>query len=251
MKADVIKPVILKAGIPLAISVAGFIWAKIVATRRKVGESSESEPCDEEQMSLEVQEMPGIREEEVVLGLGRLLQGLQERQWKLETQFLRYCELRDREALLLEMGNLLELELGQVEALTREVMSMESEHKRVAEIALEYAEVLEEMQCLRSENQAMQRRVKKLLRKVKGQSGFMQESNLRIEAQEREISSTRSTLVCVRDAVKKMEGEVRELRRVMEQMRQEKDDLQIRLNSVEESVLKVRKLYPSAAFELT
>lgn len=240
-RADVIKPVILKAGIPLALSLAGFIWAKIVATRRNAGEGSESEPCNEEQMSLDVQDKPGMIREEL-LGLGRMLQGLQQREWKLEMQFRRYCELREREALLLEIGNSLELELGRVEALSREVVSMECEHKRVAEIALEYAEVLEEMRCLRLENQAMQSKVKKLLRKVKGQSSFIQDSNLRIEAQEREISSTQSTLESVRDAVKKMEGEVRELRAVMEQMRQEKDDLRIRLNSVEESVLQVMKL---------
>lgn len=244
-KAEVVKPVILQVGIPLVVSVAGFICAKIIAARRKPGESirsAESESCDEEEMSLDAQDKLRLQEE--ILGLGRMLESLQEREWKLEMQFLRYCELRDREALLLEIKNSLELELGRVEALSREVVSVDREHRSLAEIALEYVKLLEEMRSLRSENRAMQRKVKKLLRKARRQSDFMRDSNLRIKAQEREISSTRLLLESERDAVKKMEGEVREMRRVMKRLQQEKDELRIGLSSIEGSVLKVRKLYP-------
>lgn len=237
--ADVIKAAIMKAGIPLAISMAGLIWAKKIATRIKTSESfgsRDSDSCDEERMSSEVPDIPGFGEE--ILGLGGILQSLHDQEWKLEMEFLPNCELRDREDLLQ-----LELALGRVEALSQEVLAMEAEHRRVAEIALVYDKVLEEMQCLKSESGEVQRTVKKLSREVT-------ESNLRMEAREREILGIRSKLENERDAVKRMEGEVKELRSVLEQLQQENNGLRIKFSSVEESVLKVRKLYPFPASEL-
>ncbi|PKI57654.1 protein CHUP1, chloroplastic [Punica granatum] len=242
-KVDVIKPVILKAGIPLVIAVGSFIWAKTIAARRNSSDQSicvvDADSCNEEGTSSEIGDKLGFQEE--VLGLGRLVEGLQERERKLEMQFLRYCELRDREALLQEMGNTLELELGRTEALSREVSSIEAEHKRAAEIALQYVKVLQEMQCLKSENKVTQRKVKRLLRKVKQQSDLVRDGNRRIEAQEKDTSRTRLELEGERDAIQKLEGEIRELRQVLEKLRQEKDEMGIKLNSVEESVLKTKR----------
>ncbi|KAK4740517.1 hypothetical protein SAY87_032364 [Trapa incisa] len=242
-KVDAIKPVILKAGIPLAISIVGFVCSKFIAGRRRadsICHESRDEEEEEGEMGLVVHDHKSGTHEEI-LGLGRILERLQERAWSMEMKFLRYCELRDREALLLEVKRSVEMEIGRVESMSREVKAMELEQKRVVEIELEYVNVIEEMRCLRLENAAMQRKVRRLMRKVKEQSDFMRDSKLRIKAQEREISSARSTLENERDDLKKMEGEIGEMRRAMKQLQQEKDQLWVGLSSMEGSVLKMKQ----------
>ncbi|KAM2779366.1 hypothetical protein COP1_014648 [Malus domestica] len=127
-KADIIiKPVLLKAGIPLALSVAGFICAKIVANpsvnlkgssleiddqvcsletnspkfRYEDGLHSFSSTCMHSTECLEIQDNKRKLEEEISR-LRIRLDELQKRESELELQFIRYCDLKEQESVLME-----------------------------------------------------------------------------------------------------------------------------------------------------
>ncbi|KAM2549477.1 hypothetical protein TB1_013841 [Malus domestica] len=149
-KADIIiKPVLLKAGIPLALSVAGFICAKIVANpsvnpkgssletddqvcsletnspkfRYEDGLHSFSSTCMHSTECLEIQDNKRELEEEISR-LRIRLDELQKRESELELQFIRYCDLKEQESVLMEVSNMLLLLVARVEFLEREAVGV-------------------------------------------------------------------------------------------------------------------------------
>ncbi|KAL0410010.1 UNVERIFIED_CONTAM: hypothetical protein Slati_3590700 [Sesamum latifolium] len=136
----IMKPVLLKAGIPLAISLAGFVVARIVARkswtlptassalsqRQETGSSVEDDRVSESSVvdySCELQE--------VILGLRSRIEEMQDRELQLEKRFLRYQDLKDQETVLMELQNKLMLEMNRVEFMWREISTLEAENQRL------------------------------------------------------------------------------------------------------------------------
>lgn len=231
-KIEVLKPVILKAGIPLVMSVSGLIWAKIIARKR----SSRLRLClapSQDDDSFRSKYSEALKEddegncersslEEEVLSLRRLVEIVQEKEGKLEMQFLRFCELKDRETVIMEMGTMLKMDMSRVEIMNTEAT------------LIEYSKALEKME---SENRVLKRKVTKLCRIVKQQSSLIRENKERIAAQERKAKMS------VEDEnrdLKKIEDDIRELRRSLEEMMNlEKCEIWDKMSLVEESVSKV------------
>ena len=281
-KPEVIKPVFLKVGIPLALSLAGFIYARIITKRRINPEASSGETpvsplqtdfqeefrgegsrnstsstCgeDEEQIvtsthimnlirSSEVEERTAYEEE--ILGLRTRIEELQKREWELERQFLRFCDLKEQESVLMEIRNMLLLETFYVEFLDREISSMGAENKRVKNIVMEYLRVVEQLEHWKSQNGLLQRKVKRLLRKTKGQAKIIREKDLKIEAKDSEIKRNGEVLHGRSNVIKKLEDEVRELKSVTDQLQEQKDELSKKLELAENSnssISRVCKFY--------
>ncbi|XWS43495.1 hypothetical protein CRYUN_Cryun16bG0109000 [Craigia yunnanensis] len=276
-KAQVIKPVLLKAGIPLVLSLAGFIYVRIIAKRRinsaassvetpvsplqtdsqeefrgEGSRNSTSSTCgeDEEKIvtsthimnlirSSEVQERTAYEEE--ILGLRTRIEELQKREWELESQFLRFCDLKEHESVLMELKNMLLLETFYVELLDREISSMEVENKRVKNIVMEYLGVVEQLEHCKSQNGLLQRKVKRLLRKTKGQAKIIREKDLKIEAKDAEIKRDGEVLEGRFDVIKKLEDEVRQLKSLTDQLQEQKDELSKKLELAENSNSSISK----------
>ncbi|XP_022747240.1 protein CHUP1, chloroplastic [Durio zibethinus] len=266
-KAEVIKPTLLKAGISLAISVTGFICARIIAKRRvnpaassvetqvspletdsqedSRGDgsgNSTSSTCgeDEEKInSSEIQERTAYEEE--IVGLRMRIEELQKREWELERQFHRFCDLKEQESVLMELRNMLLLETFYVELLDREISSLEAENIRAKNIVMEYLRAVEQVEHWKTQNGLLQRKVKRVLRKTKGQAKIIREKDLKIGAKDAEIKRNGKVLEGRSNVVKKLEDEVMELKSLTEQLQEQKNELSNKLELLENSHSSISK----------
>ncbi|KAI3433973.1 Peptidylprolyl isomerase [Psidium guajava] len=269
----IMKPVFLKAGVPLFLSMAGFICARILWRRGSTMQSKSSRDqanvndsdgedggYDEYQSSpslyftctdlTEDEERPATNprcligvwnqstrdcEGEEMLALTSSVRDLQERELKLEMQFLRYFNLKERESALMETGHALRLGMSRLELLDREVSHMEEEGKRMANMAAEYFKVMEELHYWTPQNERLHRKAKKLLRKVKQQSRVLRENDLRIEKREMETLKTQRALELKRNDVERMEGEIDGLKAMLDRSERDKHELRIELSLAQTS----------------
>lgn len=264
-KTQVIKPLFLKAGIPLALSVAGFIYARIVSRRNIISENpsletkldslenfdshevflNNSAKVDEEHMITSSQASSSIESSDLshdkasfegeLLGFRNRIEKLQERVLALETQFLQCLAMKDEEALLMEIKNKLVVEAAHVEFLDREVSSMEAEKERFENLVVEYLRILQQLKFTKLENGFLRRKVKRISKKMKEQSSLVREKDLKIEATEAEILRCYDELETRASIINKMEDEVRELHTTVDQLQEEKNELLLKLNPAENS----------------
>ncbi|KAI4300389.1 hypothetical protein L6164_033774 [Bauhinia variegata] len=268
-KAEVLRPVILKAGVPLAVSVVGFIYAWIMArkTLSKASSSSETPPNSPEinsQEGLQCEEsfhilssMADIEEpnpmdssmvlagsstthvnpcfEQELANLRSRIENLRMKELALSLQFDRYCDLKDQESLLLEMRNVLSLENARVEFLDREISTMEAENKRLEKFMVQYLRAIEQIEHWKSETGLLQRKLKKLVRKSKAKSRLIKEQTLKIEAEQAEILRTHDALQTRTIVITKLEDEIRELQRVLDQLQNEKNELLKKVDAAEKA----------------
>ncbi|KAL5809404.1 hypothetical protein ACOSQ3_030095 [Xanthoceras sorbifolium] len=267
-KAQVMKPVLFKAAIPLAISVAGFIYARIIARRATIfaidpkrSDSSEELTDDESCHSQEDGQIipsahfmssmavSGYQEkldyddyEQEVSDLRRRVEELREREWETKMQFARYRDLKDQESVLRELKNMLLLEGAYVEFLDREISSMEAENKMVNNLVVEYLKILEQLEHWKSQSGLLQRKVKKLLKKTKEQSRIIREKNAKLDAREAEFLRNNDELERKSNAVKKLKDEVGYLQAVIDQLQEQKSELMNKLHLIEQSNSSISKL---------
>ncbi|VVA09377.1 PREDICTED: CHUP1 [Prunus dulcis] len=270
----IIKPMLLKTGIPLALSVVGFICAKLMAKRSLNPKESLSEADDQVLRdgdsfhsfsstcvfsmedhepiimdanvmnlaeSLEIGYNKHELEEEIsFLRIG--LDDLQNRESELEMQFIHYCDLKEKKSVVVELRNMLLLEMAHVEFFNREFSSMEAESQRLQKLVVEYLRILEQLEYWKSENGFLQRKVKKLLRKASWQSRIMQKQDLKLEAWEAEVLRIYDVLETRTKVIKKLEDEVGELRVVLDQVQDEKNVLLEKLELAEKSASSISKI---------
>ncbi|XP_047174629.1 protein CHUP1, chloroplastic-like [Vigna umbellata] len=262
LKPDNFKPLILKAGVPLAASLAGFIYAwilakknlsskvfsspengchspKITSHQRAKHESFDSLSYVEDgESSTPMNRLVMIHDkkscsEHEITGLRNQIEGLQMRELAMRLQFELYCEMKAQESLLVEVRNMLSLENDRAEFLSKEISSIETETMKLESFVVHYMSVVEQLQYWRSQNRVLQRRVQKLLRDSKGKSRLIKVQALMIKEKEEELLRNHEdfqTRVCV---INKLEGEIRELRRILEQMEEEKKEVVKKLERAE------------------
>ncbi|KAF8397783.1 hypothetical protein HHK36_016705 [Tetracentron sinense] len=263
-KAEFMKPIFLKAGIPLALSVAGLIYSMITTRRKSLRKASTQENqessletnCQDEFMDQEsfhslnstflhgeegeeqiitdtqitcVVESLRIRDrpdlEEEILGLRCRVDALQEREWELEMRFLHYCGLKERELILMELRNIMLLEIAHVEYLGLEVLSMEAENRRVEALVIEYFKIAEQLKSAISDNRLLRRKVKKLLRMTRENSRVLRQQASKIQAKETEVSRSHEELERREHVIKELNDEISELRIIVDQLQEEKKEI--------------------------
>ncbi|EEF42826.1 conserved hypothetical protein [Ricinus communis] len=242
-KTEVMKPLFLKAGIPLALSVASFIYARIISRRVVIsdrpkvcsleanngsieafrdnqessirGLSSLTSPIkdDEEAMitsshDLSSTENSDITAQEQVLGLRSRVEELQKRELDLEMKFLRYHVMKEQELVLMELKNMLVLEAARLESLDREISSIEAEKERFQNLVADYFGVLEQIECVKLENRLLRRKAKRLSKKTMEQSRIIREKNSKIDAAESEILSFCNEIETRSNVIKKLEDDI-------------------------------------------
>ncbi|GFZ02451.1 hypothetical protein Acr_15g0010590 [Actinidia rufa] len=189
-KVEVMKPVLLKAGIPLAISVAGFIFARLTTRKSSVSKAlnfektqvnrlttcPHEEPRDEETFySLDSMFSPSMEDEkqhiltgthidfdaeEENLGLKRRIQELQEGWWQLETRFFHYCKMKEQEKVLMELQNNMLLELARVLSFWKEsFIHWKPNNRRFEALVVEYLKMLEQLGFARRENGLLRKKI--------------------------------------------------------------------------------------------
>ncbi|KAK7337159.1 hypothetical protein VNO77_17720 [Canavalia gladiata] len=272
-KSEALKPVFLKAGVPLAVSFAGFIYAWIMAKKSLSKTSSlttneanspetnsnheptHEESClshslssmdDEEGHTITtsmdgsvvaenslIHDTPCLEEE--INGLRSRIEGMQMRELALSLQFDHYCDMKEQESVIGEIKNMLSLETARVDFLDREISSMEKENKRLESFAVQYLRVIKQIQHWKSENRMLRRKFQKLLRKSKAQTRLAKEQALKIRVEEEEILRNRDALETKVNVIGKLEDKMKELQRVLGELQNEKNELLKKLDTAEKS----------------
>ncbi|KAG8376642.1 hypothetical protein BUALT_Bualt09G0084700 [Buddleja alternifolia] len=262
-KMEVIKPVFIKAGIPLAITLAGCVFAKIAARKSSLPESrvdsqeidtfevngdedrsfhsldSETVPCAEADYTEDYYHKntieSSVTKRDEVLGLRSRIEEIQDREWQLEKRFLRYQELKDQEMVLMELHNKFLVETNRVEFLGREISLLEAENRRFENVAMEVLKVLRMLEVSRSENEKLRVRVKKLSGRTQEQFRVLRKQSLKIGFQEKEISKNQKEVEVKDDCIRLMEDEIMKLKIIIEILQEDKTELSDKLRVAEES----------------
>ncbi|XP_020202748.1 protein CHUP1, chloroplastic [Cajanus cajan] len=258
-----LKPLILKGGVPLAASLAGLIYAWIIAKKTwstKVSSLPQNE-CDDSPKTKHEESFNNLSfvededssssvlsgslvihennnnpclEKEIITCLRTQVEGLQMRELALRLQFELYCEMKEQESLLAEVKNKLSLENDRVEILSKEISSIETETMRLESFVVQYTMVVEQLEYWKSQNRVLQRRVQKLVREVKAKSRLIKGQALKIKEKEEEILRNNDELQTRVSVINKLEDEVKELQRVLDQLEDEKNEVLKKLETAEE-----------------
>ncbi|KAI4341322.1 hypothetical protein MLD38_026057 [Melastoma candidum] len=250
------RPLLLKAGVSLFISVSGFLCARIIiiaAVRRRrteratasvnksfgvddrvddtqvdveddgslcsdrlISNCTDSDHIEHDLLIEDSQSLVNLQ----LLALSSVITNLRERELNLESRFLRYCELREQESELLEIGFSLLLEWDRLESLSREVSRIEEDVKFLAEFTEECRKALEEVGYTgRVEKLRLCSKLKKVKQRVEEGRIKLKEGRLKIEEKERELAESmkennelREKLAAVEKSVEAEEKELVHLR---------------------------------------
>ncbi|KAL9393781.1 hypothetical protein Peur_013066 [Populus x canadensis] len=279
-KTEVMKPLFLKAGIPLVLSAAGFVYARIVLRRSTIAKpfplqttvspvldtidsnddfideasihslQSTSSPIkddDQEHMITSSQVCSStvashIHFEEEILGLKNEIEELQKRERSLAMQFLRYRVMKEQDSVLEELKNMLLLETARVKFLDREISLIEAQTQGFEIFMVECRRVLEQIEFAKKDNRLLERKVKKLSRRTREQSRVIGEKNARINGLEAEIMRFCDALEMRTDVIKKLDDEVREFEAVVNRLQEEKNDLLVKLDAAESPASLISKI---------
>lgn len=275
IKMELMKPVLLKAGIPIAVSVAGFILARFTLGRKNTGFkdsanefqlNNPTELCNDQESccddldiiegdqcltnihdmySLETLHAQNIRElEEEIVCLKGKVQDLEGRELELKFRFLDYLEMKDQEMELTGLENRYSLEILKSEFLDRELLSMEAETKRFESMVITFLKLSRQLQNFLLENKVLYKVIRRLLRKAKEMSHVMQRKNKEIEAGKTEISWNHEELSRRSDRISVLESKLLEMKHITEKQEEENKELVNKLNLAENSAsLKVCSMY--------
>ncbi|KAK7245016.1 hypothetical protein RIF29_39846 [Crotalaria pallida] len=254
-KGEIIKPIILKAGVPLAVSIASLLYAWIMAKKSiskasyslpdATNSSNQSEESFDSVASIEdvyanvvpdssvIEDTPCLEQE--IACLRSRFEGMKMRELALRFQFDQYSILKDQESMLKDMNNMLALETARIEFLDKEISTMERENKRLENFLVHYIKLNEQIEYWKSGNRMLQRKFQRLLRKSKAQSRLAKEQALKIKAEEAEVLRSQDALQIKNDIIDKLEGEIRGLQRVLDQLQDEKNELLNKLDIAEKS----------------
>ncbi|XP_038904867.1 myosin-10 [Benincasa hispida] len=240
-KTDNLGPMFLKVGIPLAISAAGGICAimmakgsfptslnlfkpksKLMKNENFHSHNHSSSISFEEEEILETEgEKPNV--EEVILSIKGRVEDLERKELDIERQFIWYQNLKEREALLVELKNTLLLDIAHINFLEKEILLMEEENKRFESLVTEYLGVSEQLEGQKTENKLLEREVKKLKKRLKDQSKIIREKNLKIEDSKTQLWRNNEEMETKKRMIEKLGKEVKELKMQMDQLQEDKN----------------------------
>lgn len=229
-KVALLKPVLLKAGIPLAISVAGLICARMLKFQKRSNLKDLTEFKDKDNCSCE-----DTHAEQATDRLVPETQSINEFKLEFELRFARFCDLKNQEMVLLKIENCLMLEMARVELLDRELLLLEAENKRFEGMVTQFLKLLEQLQFFKSENGLLQTKISRILRKAKRRSRVMCDKDLQIEECKAEIVQNREELDRRVDRINVLESKVMELEISTEELKEEMNGLLNKLDIAEKS----------------
>lgn len=265
-KIELMKPVFLKAGIPIAISVAGFVLARFTFGRKSSGLkdlenefefSSPPDLCNDQESchddldiieddryltnihdmsSLDTSRAQNMQElEEQIVCLKGKVQDLEGREFELKIRFLHFLEMKDQEMELRELENCLSLEILKSEFLDRELLAMEAETKRFEGMVMDFLELARQLQISILESKVLYKIIRRLLSKAKEMSHVMQRKNKEIDDGQAEMSRNNEELSRRADKISVLENELLEMRHITEKQEEENTELVNKLNLAENS----------------
>ncbi|KAK9126538.1 hypothetical protein Scep_015384 [Stephania cephalantha] len=263
-KSALMNPNLLKVGVPFAVALGALVYSVTRTGRRLEPEESSSSSskgktsCDENEMQEEFQNQEssqeqeeeeeeekegklirhahvvnssrtiGIREcylEEEMLHLINKLKALQEREEDIEKRFIRYCNSKEQESVLMELQHMLALESAHVEFLNTMIKSAEDENQRLEVFLVEFLGAIEQIELARRENKFLKTKVKKLSRSMRQQSHLVSQQASTLQDREAELLAFHKELERREQIIKECQEEIVDLKRLADQLEKEKREL--------------------------
>lgn len=242
------KPVILKVGVALVLSATGLILARFVSRKEDNHVPSSASNLESTSSSSRIndgeQEEETEMQEQEIVGLKSRLEELQRKEYEMELRFERYCNMKEREVMLMEQQTMLRLEKTQLDFLRRELSAIEEEHKRGQDLVIVFLKLVGEIQELRTENWFLEEQAKKLRRRGKQLHSVVKEKSRKSIAVEKELLKCVDELEMKNGVVKELEGEVKDLKARVDVL-QEKEEVSMKSSEMvsAEDYRKVLKEY--------
>ncbi|CAI9270829.1 unnamed protein product [Lactuca saligna] len=215
---ELIKSILIMVGIPLAFSIIARIKnRKISSFQDKIQETEYDRNHLKDQ----------------ILNLKTKIEELQKLEKEIEDRFFEVINLKDQEYALMEIQNNLVIEKERAAFMEREVSSMDVETKKFDEVVIEYLNALYELQSSRTENSMLRKRIKKLLKKTRESSKLMRDQNSKIKTREVEMLHIEAELKRKDIAIEGFKHEVDEMRAMISQLQDEKDEVSNKLDTAE------------------
>lgn len=224
------NPWLVKAGIPLILSATAFIAAKILSNR--------ASPVSQEEEELQA----GSPSVEIETDLVEILEELKRREYELEKRFLIYQDMKERESTDMDIRNKLCMEMKRLEFLAREASLMEAEAKRMENLMVEYLRVVKKLATSGWEKGLLQKKARKLRKRVGEKSKVVKEQSFCIKARDEEMMRSQRELERKSEVIVELENEVRLIKGVADQLNEEKIEILGKLEMVERSALAKPKI---------
>ncbi|EFH55879.1 predicted protein [Arabidopsis lyrata subsp. lyrata] len=231
------KPVILRVCVAIVLSATGLILARFVSrnednevTSSTSNPESSSSPSRRNDQEEETESVDHQKQE--ILSLKSRFEELKRKEYEMELQFERFCNLKDQEVMLMEHKSMLSLEKSQLDFFRKEVLAMEEEHKRGQDLVIVYLKLVGEIQELRSENGLLEGKAKKLRRRSKQLYRVANEKSRRIIGVEKEFLKCVDELETKNYILKELEGEVKDMKAYVDVLQEEKEELFIKSSNL-------------------
>ncbi|KMT06428.1 hypothetical protein BVRB_7g161020 [Beta vulgaris subsp. vulgaris] len=245
-RTQIVKPLLVKAGISAVLSVAAYMGAKLIAKRSVYSQeichldslnTTSFNQYQEERhnASMQIIENNSTNLEEKLLDLEIHIEGLQKRERDLKRQLLQYREMKEKEFMLMEIRYKMMLEKTRAEFMLREVSSVQDESQRMGSLILEYIRVVNKLEDCKKENGLLMKKARKLCKRARQRLKIIREQKLRIEAREEVLVSNQEELQRKDDDIQEFEDKVSQMKEVIDHLQREKIEISNNLDIAHKS----------------
>ncbi|KAK9723948.1 hypothetical protein RND81_05G036300 [Saponaria officinalis] len=246
------KPLIVKAGISVAFSIAAYIFAKSISKRSdlSIEQSSirsqkarhEKEPLGDSESFLnlnstteDLQNAYISNLENKLVDLESQLEYLQNTKFDMESRYMRYRDLKEKEFVLTKIRNEMLLEKTRAEFMLNEICLAEEENKKIGGLVINFIELLCKFHGLKTENLLLQRKAKNLCRRASHRLMIIRQQKLLIESKNGELINNLKEIERRDYVIQDFEEETKELKEVIDHLQREKIELTNKVDVVEKS----------------
>ncbi|KAL2896779.1 Protein CHUP1 chloroplastic [Bienertia sinuspersici] len=230
-RQKMVNPLLVKAGIPAAISIAAYICSRIISKRSNSSLSSIPSSMinsrqnihivqRDENAGLQLLGHNGRNLEDKLLEQEIHIEGLQQRERDLKRRLLRYQAMKEKEFMLMELRNKMMLEKTRAEFLLKEISLVQDESKRMGGLILEYMKLVHKLKIVR-------RKIARQRLKV------IREQKLKIEARDEELLSNQEEIPKKDELIQELEDEISQMKEAIDHLQREKIETSNNLDNVE------------------
>ncbi|XP_021736497.1 protein CHUP1, chloroplastic-like [Chenopodium quinoa] len=237
-RAKMISPLIVKAGIPAALSIAAYVCARIMSKQSSnlIPSPSDEEtyrydslnPTYDDQYNEDDSSLHGqgvnssSNLEDKLLELGIHIENLQRRERDLMRQFVRYRGMKEKEFMLMEMKSKMMLEKARAEFLLKEMSFVQEESQRIGSFILEYIKIVQQLEESKKENGLLEMKARKLCKRARQRLKIIRELKMRIQAREEEVLNNQEEIQKKDDLIQELEDEINQMKEVVDHLQREK-----------------------------
>ncbi|GMJ05714.1 hypothetical protein HRI_004240600 [Hibiscus trionum] len=190
-------------------------------------DSAEKEKIYETEMANNASELERLR---------NLVKELEEREVKLEGELLEYYGLKEQESDITELQRQLKIKTVEIDMLNITINSLQAERKKLREEIAHGASVKKELEVARNKIKELQRQIQLDANQTKAQLLFLKQHVSTLQAKEQEAINSDAEIEKKLKALKELEIEVVELRRMNKELQHEKRELTVKLDAAEAKI---------------